>query len=201
MIRPSVKLRTAGPVASRIHREEDTPCPRCGESPTDLTHLFSRCIRSKDIWDNINHILDTRYNSMARVDFKRALNPGVDREFSTVAIDTLSAIAIQHIWLDYCAITHEKEGANAPPEVVAEAILADFRLTMRAEHKSLKEDRGWWDKRIRFNPALMAREEVRENLEKLRVRTVTLESFLRNHFTHDLGDIDKDTLVPLAWIT
>jgi hypothetical protein len=182
-------INHALPVASRIHREEDTPCPRCGTSPTNLAHVFRDCPRARDTWELVNASLELDLGSKSTVDFKQALNPGQDRKFSTRFLDTLCAVAIQHIWLDYCGIIHEKEGSDAPPEVLAMTILADFRLTMRAELKSLRDDLAWWTKKTSINPALLAREEVRENLENLQTRIVTLKKFLRFELAHDLGDI------------
>ena len=98
-----------------------------------------------------------KFNSPLVFDFRGALNPGTDNEFSTKVYDTLGAITVHQIWLDYCAVTHENPKSGIPELEVGEAILSHFFLTMKAELGLLNKDLEWWIHKEHFSPGITSK--------------------------------------------
>ena len=94
-------------MGARIIRNGPSPCKRCSCQYSTLKHVFDECPRAQAIWAAVNEGWEKRFNAPLVFDFRGALNPGADKEFSTKVYDSIGAITVQQIWLDYCAKTHD----------------------------------------------------------------------------------------------
>ena len=180
-------INHALPVGARIIRNGVSPCKRCPCQYSTIKHVFEECPRAKAIWAAVNEGWENRFNTPLTFDFRNALNLGRDKEFSTKVYDSVGAITVQQIWLDYCAITHDNPKGNIPELELGDAILSTFFLTMKAELGLLKKDLEWWLNKEHYSPGILAKEEVEEALLLLRTRMCTIDELLKGYLVQHLG--------------
>jgi hypothetical protein len=114
--------------------------------------------------------------------------------------DTLGAITVHQIWLDYCAITHGNPKGNLPELEIGESILSHFFLTMKAELGLLKKDLEWWHRKEHYSPGITSKEEVAEALLLLQERITTIDGMLRGYLISHLGSFGPRISDIIAWI-
>jgi hypothetical protein len=180
-------INHALPVGSRIIRNGPSPCRRCNCQYSTLKHVFEECPRAQAIWAAVNEGWEKRFKSPLVFDFRNALNPGADKEFSTKVYDTVGAITVHQIWLDYCAITHDNPKGNIPELELGDAILSTFFLTMKAELGLLKKDFEWWLNKEQYSPGILSKGEVEEALSLLQERIGTIDELLKGYLVLHLG--------------
>jgi hypothetical protein len=165
-----------------------------------MRHVFEECPRAKAIWAAVNEGWTEKFKAPLVFDLRGALNPGTDKDFSTKVFDTVSAITVQQIWLDYCAITHDHPSGNIPELELGDAILSTFFLTMKAELGLLNKDLEWWLNKERYSPGILAKEEIVEALLLLQDRISTLDELLKGYLVLHLGVFGQRMDDVITWV-
>ena len=165
-----------------------------------IKHVFEDCPRAKAIWAAVNEGWVKKFNTPLSFSFRSTLNPGQDKEFSTKVYDTIGAITVQQIWLDYCAVTHDNPKMNIPELELGDAILSTFFLTMKAELGLLKKDLEWWLNKEHFSPGILEKEEIAEALLLLNERISTLDELRMGYLVLHLGIFGPLMADILTWV-
>ena len=77
--------------------------------------------------------------------------------------------------MDYCGYVHEHEELPLA-DVVSNAILAHFQLTLQAECNLLQSDLAWWEHKMVYRPHLAEDLNVKEVIMGLRTRLDSMRS-------------------------
>ena len=115
-------INHALPVGARIIRNGISPCKRCPCQYSTIKHVFEECPRAKAIWAVVNEGLENCFNAPLTFDFRNALNPGRDKEFSIKVYDSVGAITVQQIWRLHLLSNHESRAwpSQKRPRMVAQ---------------------------------------------------------------------------------
>ena len=70
-------------------------------------------------------------------------------------------------------------------DLVANAIIAHFRLNLEAELSLLKSDLAWWNRKFIFKPQLKESTDVEELISSLKTRIDSIESLCTGALTEE----------------